>query len=91
MRCFGLVLFFTSFSALAASCKPPTEQEVASTKFTLSDFVALRSVEGDLVATPLTTDELDALGGEMLAMFEKLMTQQPRKNIPAETSKPAPL
>ncbi len=61
MRCFGLVLFFTSFSALAASCKPPTEQEVASTKFTLSDFVALRSVEGDLVATPLTTDELDAL------------------------------
>jgi Hemerythrin HHE cation binding domain len=41
--------------------------------------------------TLLSRDELQALGGEMLAMFETLMTQEPRKNVPEETRKPAPL
>ena len=39
----------------------------------------------------MSSEELQALGGEMLAMFEKLMTQEPRKNVPKETRKPAAL
>jgi hemerythrin superfamily protein len=39
----------------------------------------------------MSSEELQALGGEMLAMFETLMTQEPRKNVPKETRKPAAL
>jgi hemerythrin superfamily protein len=39
----------------------------------------------------MSNAELQALGGELLVMFEKLMTQEPRKNVPKETRKPAPL
>jgi hemerythrin superfamily protein len=34
-------------------------------------------------------DELAALGGELLAMFETLMDAEPRRNVPAETAEAA--
>ena len=36
-------------------------------------------------------DELAALGNEMLSMFEDLMDQEPRRNVPAETAEAAEL
>lgn len=36
-------------------------------------------------------DQLAALGNEVLAMFEQLMTQHPAQNVPNETAKAAPL
>ena len=37
----------------------------------------------------ISKDELEALGGEMLALFERLMSQRPRELVPKETRKPA--
>jgi hemerythrin superfamily protein len=37
----------------------------------------------------LTGEQLEALGGEMTAMFEDLMTQEPRRQVPAETDEAA--
>lgn len=37
----------------------------------------------------MDAEELEALGAEMLAMFEQLMTQDPRMNVPKETRKAA--
>lgn len=48
--------------------------------------------EGELfpeVRTLLSSEELIALGSEMLAMFEQLMTSDPRKQIPEETTRAA--
>jgi hypothetical protein len=39
----------------------------------------------------LSDDERAALGNEFLAMFEWLIEQQPRNNVPAETGEAAPL
>lgn len=39
----------------------------------------------------MSSDELAALGNEMMAMFEMLIEQSPRKEVPAQTSEPAPL
>lgn len=39
----------------------------------------------------MSTDELAALGNEVLALFEKLMEREPRRNVPAETERAAPL
>jgi hypothetical protein len=39
----------------------------------------------------LGADALEALGGEMAARFEELMERSPRKGVPAETDRPAPL
>jgi hemerythrin superfamily protein len=39
----------------------------------------------------LSRDELEALGGEMLSMFETLMAHEPRRNVPSETRSPAAL
>jgi hemerythrin superfamily protein len=39
----------------------------------------------------MSADERAALGNEMLAMFETLLEQSPRKQVPAETAEPAPL
>lgn len=39
----------------------------------------------------MSADELAALGNEMLAMFETLIEQSPRNQVPAETAEPAPL
>lgn len=36
-------------------------------------------------------EELAALGGEMLAMFERLLEDAPREGVPAETHEAAPL
>ena len=50
--------------------------------------------EGELfpkVKKLLSKDELEALGGEMVAMFEELLAKSPRKNVPAETGAAAPL
>jgi hypothetical protein len=50
--------------------------------------------EGELfpkVKKLLGKDELEALGGEMASMFQELLTQSPRKNVPAETGEAAPL
>ena len=48
--------------------------------------------EGELfpkVRKLVSADELDALGGECLALFEKLMATEPRNQVPSETGKPA--
>ena len=39
----------------------------------------------------LGKDQLEALGGEMASMFQELLAQSPRKNVPAETEEAAPL
>src|SRR5687768_13664832 len=50
--------------------------------------------EGELfpkVRKAFSAAELEALGSEMLALFEELMEQGPRKNVPAETGEAAPI
>jgi hemerythrin superfamily protein len=44
-----------------------------------------------LVRKLLSADELEALGGELLAMSEALLERQPRQQIPAETREAARL
>jgi hypothetical protein len=39
----------------------------------------------------LDADELEGLGNEMTAMFEELVQEEPRFNVPAETGEAAPL
>lgn len=39
----------------------------------------------------LSADELAALGGEMLALFEELLEHAPRKDVPGETAEAAPI
>jgi hypothetical protein len=39
----------------------------------------------------MSVDDLAALGNEVLAMFEELMAQEPRRNVPGETDQAAPL
>ncbi len=39
----------------------------------------------------LGADELDALGGEMVALFEELLEGEPRKQVPGETGEAASL
>ena len=41
------------------------------------------------VRAMFTAEELEALGAEMLALFQSLMAKEPRKNVPAQTRKPA--
>jgi hypothetical protein len=43
------------------------------------------------VRKAFSRDELDALGGEMAALFQDLMRGNPRLSIPAETVEAAPL
>lgn len=50
--------------------------------------------EGELfpkVRKAFNAGELEALGNEMIAMFEQLMAEGPRKNVPAETGAAAPI
>jgi hemerythrin superfamily protein len=50
--------------------------------------------EGELfpkVRRLMSADELDALGGEMLALFEQLLLQQPRNHVKYETREAAKL
>jgi hypothetical protein len=44
-----------------------------------------------LVETVLSEDELLALGNELLVMYEELIEQEPRKQVPAQTMEAAPL
>jgi len=44
-----------------------------------------------LVRKLFDNDDLAALGNEMLAMFERLMEKEPRRNVPSETRAAAPL
>ena len=37
----------------------------------------------------MSREELEVLGAEMLSMFERLMTTEPRKQVPKQTDKPA--
>jgi iron-sulfur cluster repair protein YtfE (RIC family) len=39
----------------------------------------------------MSSDELMILGSEMLSLFERLMAQAPRKEVPRQTDKPASL
>jgi hemerythrin superfamily protein len=39
----------------------------------------------------LGKDDLEALGGEMSAMFEELLEGEPRLNVPSETGEAAPI
>jgi len=39
----------------------------------------------------MTADERAGVGNELLAMFESIIQQQPRRNLPGETSEAAPL
>ncbi len=43
------------------------------------------------VRSMLGEDELAALGNELLAMFETLIEEEPRNQVPAQTEEPAPL
>jgi hemerythrin superfamily protein len=43
------------------------------------------------VARMMTEEERAGLGNEVLAMFEWLIDQEPRRDVPRETSAPAPL
>jgi len=43
------------------------------------------------IARMMTQDERAGLGNEVLAMFEWLIDQEPRRDVPRETSEPAPL
>jgi hypothetical protein len=50
--------------------------------------------EGELfpkVRKLMSKDELEGLGGEMAAMFDKLLDKAPRKSVPAQTRAAAPL
>lgn len=50
--------------------------------------------EGELfpkVKKLLSADELEAMGSELLRMFEQLLLQEPRHDVPAETGHAAPL
>ena len=44
-----------------------------------------------LLRRAMSVDELAALGNDVLAMFEDLLSKHPYKHVPAETSKAAPL
>jgi hypothetical protein len=44
-----------------------------------------------LVQKLASPDELEALGGELLMMFEALLMRQPRTQVPQETAAAAPL
>jgi hemerythrin superfamily protein len=44
-----------------------------------------------MVRKQRSADELAALGNQVLAMFEQLMTTHPAQNVPNETAKAAPL
>jgi hemerythrin superfamily protein len=39
----------------------------------------------------LSTDDLEGLGGELLNLFETLLTKEPRRKVPMETRAAAPL
>jgi len=39
----------------------------------------------------MSKDELEGLGNEMLAMFEELLLEEPRMNVPNETAEAAPI
>lgn len=55
---------------------------------------ARKEEEGELfpkVKRLLDKEELSALGGEMLSMFETLLETEPRRNVPAETGEAAPI
>ena len=39
----------------------------------------------------MSSEQLAALGGEMLSVFEQLLTQRPRDEVPKQTKKPAKL
>lgn len=39
----------------------------------------------------MNEDDRAAVGNEVLAMFETLIEQEPRQNVPSETAEPAPL
>ena len=41
-----------------------------------------------MVQEMMSTEELAALGGEMLALFEQLLSRQPRQQVPRETASP---
>jgi hemerythrin superfamily protein len=43
------------------------------------------------LARMMTEDERAGLGNEVLAMFEWLIEQEPRRDVPRETAEPAPL
>jgi hemerythrin superfamily protein len=50
--------------------------------------------EGELfpkVRKMASKEDLDALGGEMLALFEEILATEPAKKVPSETSHAAPL
>jgi iron-sulfur cluster repair protein YtfE (RIC family) len=70
------------FDARLATLKRALEEHVHQTEEARL-FPALRGV--------MSADELAALGGEMMALFEQLMTQEPRLRIPTQTYRPAPL
>src|SRR6476469_3055420 len=44
-----------------------------------------------MVEKLLSAEELAALGGEMLSLFEQLLSTQPRQQVPSETRQPAKL
>lgn len=43
------------------------------------------------VRTLMSDDELEALGAQMEGLFEQLLSEEPRRQVPAETEKAAPI
>lgn len=83
---------------LADLMKMDTEDEQFDAKIAVVkeqvEHHAREEEEGELfpkVRKLFSADELDGLGGEMAALFEELMAQQPAKNIPMQTERAAPL
>jgi hemerythrin superfamily protein len=69
------------------------EEQLASLKEKFSHH-SHEEEEGKLfpiLRSSMTEDELAGLGNEVLVMFEALMQEEPRHNVPEETYEPAPL
>ncbi|MGE0549306.1 MAG: hemerythrin domain-containing protein [Kofleriaceae bacterium] len=77
---------------------PETDEEAFDAKLSvLKEQVAHHAheeEEGKLfpqLRKSMSEDELAGLGSEVLAMFEELMKEEPRYNVPDETAEAAPL
>lgn len=75
----------------------PDEDEFAAQLALLKDEFSRHAHDQEegrlfpIVRRILTGDELAAVGNEVLAMFESLIEQAPRRNVPRETSEAAAL
>lgn len=74
------------------------DEEVFNAKLgVLKDMISHHAHEEEeaqlfpILRRTMSEDERAGLGNEVLAMFEMLLEQQPRQNVPSETAEAAPL